>query len=443
MNTIENARSRRSPINKFSSCACTDTSSPDTISSAIRIFGAAQSARAMLTRWRWPPESCEGNRDTASGGNPISASSARARSSRSCPAHRAVGFERLRDDAADAAARIERRLRILKDQLRVVPMRFRSEIVHDLMISKSNAARGRLLEPDQQARHGRLAAAAFADDGDEFICRERKADIAHRGEAFAVEHVAEREGLAQRLDLQHRRARSRLPGLGQRRRRDPRRQLRANARRRVSWLTVTNGGGAALQAATTLGQRGANAQPLMSLYARKARHALGQSRERAPGAAHRRVRQLQAAGIGMRRGGEHGARRAVFGRTAGVEHQNVVADLRGEPQVVGDEQHGGAVALLHLGDQANDAGLNGDVERGRRLVRDHQARLAGKRHGDQHALAHAAGDLMRILAQQPLPARQMHGLEQVERAPAPLAGRCRNRAVADARRSAGRWSAPG
>ena len=44
--------------------------------------------------------------------------------------------------------------------------------------------------------------------------------------------------------------------------------------------------------------------------------------------------------------------------------------------------------------------MHGDVERGGRLVGDDQARIAGKRHGDQHALAHAAGQLMRILRQQ-------------------------------------------
>ena len=41
--------------------------------------------------------------------------------------------------------------------------------------------------------------------------------------------------------------------------------------------------------------------------------------------------------------------------------------------------------------------LNRDVERGRRLVGDDERRLAGERHRDQHALPHAARQLMRVV----------------------------------------------
>ena len=40
--------------------------------------------------------------------------------------------------------------------------------------------------------------------------------------------------------------------------------------------------------------------------------------------------------------------------------------------------------------------LDGDVERGGRLVGDQHRGAAGDRHGDHHALAHAAGELVRI-----------------------------------------------
>ena len=43
-----------------------------------------------------------------------------------------------------------------------------------------------------------------------------------------------------------------------------------------------------------------------------------------------------------------------------------------------------------------DLRLDRDVERGGRLVRDQQAGPAGQRHRDHHALAHAAGKLVRI-----------------------------------------------
>ena len=78
----------------------------------------------------------------------------------------------------------------------------------------------------------------------------------------------------------------------------------------------------------------------------------------------------------------------------------LIAQLRGKPQIVGDENDRGRVLALHLGDQPENLRVNGDIERGRRLVGDNEARVAGKSQGDQHTLAHAAGQLMRILPKQ-------------------------------------------
>ena len=43
-------------------CACTETSSADTISSQTSSFGLSTSARAMLMRWHCPPENSRGRR---------------------------------------------------------------------------------------------------------------------------------------------------------------------------------------------------------------------------------------------------------------------------------------------------------------------------------------------------------------------------------------------
>ena len=56
---------------------------------------------------------------------------------------------------------------------------------------------------------------------------------------------------------------------------------------------------------------------------------------------------------------------------------------------------------LQLAQQVEHLRLDGDVERRRRLVGDDQRRLAGERDRDHHALAHAAGELMRIVADAP------------------------------------------
>ena len=55
-------------------------------------------------------------------------------------------------------------------------------------------------------------------------------------------------------------------------------------------------------------------------------------------------------------------------------------------------------SLLQRAQQVEDLRLDGDVERGRRLVGDQQVRGAGQRHGDHHPLAHAARELVRIVA---------------------------------------------
>ena len=47
-------------------------------------------------------------------------------------------------------------------------------------------------------------------------------------------------------------------------------------------------------------------------------------------------------------------------------------------------------------DQLEDLRLHGHVERGRRLVGDQQLRLVDQRHRDHRALAHAAGELVRV-----------------------------------------------
>ena len=52
-------------------------------------------------------------------------------------------------------------------------------------------------------------------------------------------------------------------------------------------------------------------------------------------------------------------------------------------------------------EQLQDLVLDGDVERGRRLVGEQQLRDAGERDGDHRPLAHAAGELVRIVLEPP------------------------------------------
>ena len=59
-------------------------------------------------------------------------------------------------------------------------------------------------------------------------------------------------------------------------------------------------------------------------------------------------------------------------------------------------------SALQLAQQVEDLGLHGDVEGGGRLVGDEQVRFARYRAGDQDALRHAAGQLVRVGGEGPL-----------------------------------------
>ena len=115
-----------------------------------------------------------------------------------------------------------------------------------------------------------------------------------------------------------------------------------------------------------------------------------------------RDRGHQAARIGMRRAVEQLGRGRLLDLAARIHHDHAAAGLGHDAEIVRDQDHGGAGALLQLQHQVEDLRLDGDVERGGRLVGDQQGRIAGERRGDHHALAHAAGELVRVVVEPPL-----------------------------------------
>jgi len=66
--------------------------------------------------------------------------------------------------------------------------------------------------------------------------------------------------------------------------------------------------------------------------------------------------------------------------------------------------------------QIEDLRLQGHVERGGRLVRDQQPGIAGQRHRNHHALAHAAGQLVRVFVDASLRRRDVDAAQQFDRA---------------------------
>ena len=81
----------------------------------------------------------------------------------------------------------------------------------------------------------------------------------------------------------------------------------------------------------------------------------------------------------------------------GIHHGQAVGDVADDAEIVRDEQHGHAEALLEVEEQFKNLRLNGHVERGRRLVGDEQLRLGSESHRDHDALLHPAGELVRII----------------------------------------------
>ncbi len=113
--------------------------------------------------------------------------------------------------------------------------------------------------------------------------------------------------------------------------------------------------------------------------------------------------------------------RGLLDHVALVHDRDPVAVLRHDPEIVGDEQHG-RTAGAHGGPQrVQELGLDRHVEAGGRLVRDQQSRLVDGRHRDQHALGHAAGQLVRVRVGTPARIRNPDRCQRLDRLRACLA----------------------
>ena len=112
---------------------------------------------------------------------------------------------------------------------------------------------------------------------------------------------------------------------------------------------------------------------------------------------------------------EDDLRRGLLHYLAAIHDDYVVRHLVDDAQIVRDEDDGRAVVALQIVHQAQNLCLDGHVERGGGLVGNQDPGLAGQRHGDHHALAHAAGELVRILQQHGLRVGDLHGIEHFQR----------------------------
>src|SRR5439155_1667536 len=105
---------------------------------------------------------------------------------------------------------------------------------------------------------------------------------------------------------------------------------------------------------------------------------------------------------------------ARLDRLPGVHHHHVVAELRHHTEVVRHEEHRDAEVAREIAEQLQDLQLRGHVERGGRLVGDHERGPARERPRDEQALALPAAELMRVALERRLSVRDLHGAQDLE-----------------------------
>ena len=115
--------------------------------------------------------------------------------------------------------------------------------------------------------------------------------------------------------------------------------------------------------------------------------------------------------------------RRILHDAAGVHHHDAARELGDHTQVVRDQHHRHAELGAQVAQQLEDLRLDGNVKRGGRLVGDQQARPAGDGDGDHHALAHAAGEAVRVLVDPAAGVGDAHQVEQLDGALARLDAR--------------------
>jgi hypothetical protein len=123
----------------------------------------------------------------------------------------------------------------------------------------------------------------------------------------------------------------------------------------------------------------------------------------------------QSVSVGMGGPAENLCGRTDFGDAAGVEHGDPIRDLRGYPEVVGDQYDAAADFGAQPLKQSQNLGLHGDIESSRRFVGDDQLGVACDRDGDHHPLPQSTGQLVRERPEPSLGFRDADSGEQLER----------------------------
>src|SRR5580692_451818 len=104
--------------------------------------------------------------------------------------------------------------------------------------------------------------------------------------------------------------------------------------------------------------------------------------------------------------------RASLYDLSGVHDQDLVREVAGRGDVVGDIEHREPETLAEVVEQVEHLQADRDVQHRHRFVGEQHARVGGQRTGEGDALALAAGQLVRVLGQELLGRREPYLLHQ-------------------------------
>ena len=154
--------------------------------------------------------------------------------------------------------------------------------------------------------------------------------------------------------------------------------------------------GATRQSPVASGQRGWNVQPLGSRVTSGSAPGIGCSD--AIGSSRSTIASSRPSVYGWWGSASTPLGRPGLDEATGVHHRELLAELPDDREVVAHEDERELQPRAHLVDQVEHLRLHGHVERRRRLVAEQHGGLGRERHRDHDALAHAAGELMRVRA---------------------------------------------
>src|SRR2546426_700246 len=266
----------------------------------------------------------------------------------------AVHLQGLHEKLADRETRIERSIGILEDDLDPALVRHHLFLRNgQQVLAVEQGLAGRFpAQAQQRQRDRRLARTRFADYAQGFPPGEPERNVFDRLEfPFSEQSLARIEALAQVAHLEN--------------------DLLVAAQPATAFLQTSPGERSGLQ--EIVYDRQPPGTPLKL-----------------------RPAEQQRPRVGVPRSLEYLLDSPLFPDLAVAHHHHVVGDLADQGEIVRDEQHRHAQALLQRGDQLQDLLLDGHVERGRRLIGNQQLRLARDRYRDHRALLLAARELERI-----------------------------------------------